>query len=203
MGGRRLPEIVFDADVLMNVLASECAAEILAASDLQPLVTPTVAREALFLYSNGRTEKVRIDIDAVEAAGIVQQIQLVEAEFELLVQMASLVDDGEAEVISVAVNRTLAMATDDRRARNVALAAGARITGTPELLHRWQIEANVDNDRMGEVLRRITMRSRYRPAPSDPLFGWWQACAESPPASRRRESQEEETCASQDADPVS
>ena len=167
-------QVATDADVLMNLLASECLEEILATLRVTLIVPPTVSNETIYLEGvddgSGRT---LIDLSPLEAAGLISVPELEPDELELVVELAMTVDDGEAEVIALAVMRQLAMATDDRKARRVAEGRSVSLVSTPELLERWQMAGEITPARVGEALRWIERRSRYRPAASHPLYDWW------------------------------
>lgn len=175
-----LRELVADADVLMNLLASGCVEEVLSDLRMVLLVTPTVAKEAMYLEAAGAgTDRERIDLTPLVAKGLVRQLSIDDGELDLLVELARSVDDGEAEVIAVAYVRRLAMATDDRKARRTAAGYAIEPMSTPELLRQWQVASDVDDPRMGAVLTSVRRRSRYQPPSNHVLASWWQACCAS------------------------
>lgn len=166
--------IAVDADVLMNLLATGCAAGILLALNIVLHVPPTVAAEAIYLEGEdvgGPHEQ--IDLTELEQRDVLSRVALSDRELDLVVDLARTVDDGEAEVIALALTRSVAMATDDRKARRVAMQRGTTLTWTADLLRRWHDAAAADDSRMAEILQRVTRRSRYRPPPDDSLFTWW------------------------------
>lgn len=169
--------IAIDADVLMNLLATGCAGDILLVLNTEAQVPPTVASEAIHLESNESDEvgslREQIDLAELEQRGVLSRTALSDQELDLVIDLARTVDDGEAEVIAISLTRKIAAATDDRKARRIALQRGASLTTTAELLHRWHGTGGVDDARMSEILRRVTRRSRYRPRPEDSLFAWW------------------------------
>jgi predicted nucleic acid-binding protein len=158
----------------MNLLATGCAGDILRALNIEAYVPPTVAAEAIYLESDevgGPREQ--IDLAELEQRGVLSRTALSDQELDLVVDLARTVDDGEAQVIAIALTRKIVVATDDRKARQVAVQRGASLTATAELLHRWYETAAVGDMRVSEILRRVTRRSRYRPRPDDSLFAWW------------------------------
>ncbi len=160
----------------MNLLATGCAEEILAALEITPLVPPAVAAEAVYLegrHQGGPRE--RVDLSAFYASGLALDVRLDAAETDLVVELATSVDDGEAEVIAIALARHLTMATDDRRARRIAAERSVTLLSTPELLWQWQEVSAVPATRMGEVLGAISRRSHYRPGVSHALYEWWNS----------------------------
>jgi len=158
----------------MNLLATGDPVAILRALKTHLLVTPTVVGEVLFL--EGETpdsERVRIDLEPLAVAGVLSRVILGEDELELVVRLVRVVDDGEAEVMAVALTRGVRMATDDRKARRIASENGCVLLSTPELLHSWQTAASVSDELMSRVLGSVGRRSRYRPPMHHPLSGWW------------------------------
>lgn len=171
---REPEEVVCDADVLMNLAASGRFEEIVRGSSVRLLVPPAVVEEALYLESEsdgGQREK--IDVTVLAATGGVKQIELAEPEYALLVELAQVVDDGEAQAIAVAAQRGLRLATDDRKARRIAAEHGVRLVSTPELVHAWHETVHLPGDELTIVLQRIGRRSRYRPPREHELYAWW------------------------------
>lgn len=166
--------VAVDSDVLMNLLATGCAVEILRATRTVLMAPPTVAGEVLYLESDAvGGAREQIDLTPLEDSGVLVKLVLDDPEVDLLLELAQVVDDGEAEVMAVALNRSIAMATDDRKARRVAGDRRASLISTLEILQRWESVATVSAERMQTVLNLVSHRSRYRPAVGHPLYGWW------------------------------
>ena len=160
----------------MNLMATGCAAEILTALEITLIVHPAVAMDAVYLEGRREGEpRERVDLSALSASGLVLEVSLNAAEPDLVVELAASVDDGEAEVIAIAVARQLPMATDDRKARRIAARRSVTVVSTPELLWQWQEASVLPAPRMGEVLQTISRRSHYRPGISHPLYEWWNS----------------------------
>ena len=160
----------------MNLLASGVAIQILESQAIVFVVTPAVAQEALYLEPlepDGQRE--RINLAPLEEAGLLRRVELEDPELELVVGLARVVDDGEAEVIAVAVNRRLPVATDDRKARRVAAEHGVTLQSTPDLVRGWWAALDPPDDTLGDVITRIRRRSRYRPPNTHALHEWWSS----------------------------
>lgn len=167
-------QIMSDADVLMNLLASGCLEEILSTLGSTLLVPPTVANETIYLEeAEEHAGRAPIDLGPLQAAGLVTIPELEPHELDQVVKLAATVDDGEAEVIALSSERGLTMASDDRKARRVAERRSVTVITTPEIMERWQSAANVPAARVSQALRLIERRSRYRPAVNHPLHEWW------------------------------
>lgn len=160
----------------MNLLATRCAVEILRSLNLLLLVPPAVAAEVIYLESEEpNSEREQIDLTPLEVADVLVRLDLSDAELELVLEFARIVDDGEAEVMAVALTRAVTMATDDRKARRVATERGGTLLSTPEVMYRWQSQAEASTERISHLLNLIERRSRYRPRSDHPLHGWWMS----------------------------
>jgi predicted nucleic acid-binding protein len=168
--------IIQDACVLINLVASGRFREIATGCDLQFAVSSVVSQEALFLHNLDSGEREKIDLQPSIEQGIIK-IFSVQSESERLryIELAVSLDDGEAEAIAIAEGRQFALATDDRKARNVILRGGFKIElwSTCKLLQHWQKECAVQNDVLSNVLVSISQRARYRPKPGHPDSDWW------------------------------
>lgn len=102
-----------------------------------------------------------------------------EQEFELFVQFAQQLDDGEASVLAIAKVRSWIVATDDRKARRIATDQSIATISTSEMIHAWTAFEKVSDQQVGELLRNIRQFGRFVPRRSDPLFDWWMQLVES------------------------
>ena len=91
--------------------------------------------------------------------------------------LASMVDDGEAMTAAIAVHRGFAVATDDRKARRVLVehAPFVPLVSTLKLLRQWAEESSVAQSDLQPAM--VTMRSgaNYVPGERDPHYEWWQS----------------------------
>ncbi len=165
-------DVTLDADVLMNLLASEHIEAILAASGYRGLVCPRTEAEAIYLNprSSGLPRE-RIDIEPLVAGGVLARTVLDAAETSTFVRLAALVDDGEAQVLAVAVHRSFAAATDDRKARRLAIDLGLSVLSTPDLVLAWARSATAAES--AAAVLDVEVRANYRPRAADPLRPEW------------------------------
>ena len=91
------------------------------------------------------------------------------------VQLASLVDDGEAATGALALHRDCSVAIDDRKARRVMgeVMPGVGLVSTLELMQFWAQEASTPASELQEALRAMQIRASYVPGRRDPLYDWW------------------------------
>ena len=141
------------------------------------MTTTVVASETLWLDPlDPAGPRERFDHDALVEQGL-SLIELEEGELALFVELARVLDDGEASVIAVAAHRRLQVATDDRKALRLASSQSPPIetVRTTELVKQWA-NSSASNERLvGKVLRSIAKRSNYTPRRDDPEFGWWMS----------------------------
>ena len=167
-------ELCIDADVLMNLLATGRLDAILRANGVTGLVCPRTEAEALYLNppEPGGSREV-IDLEPLVAGGALRRADLEGPEVETFVRLAAMVDDGEAQVMAAALHRSLAVATDDRKARRLAGDLGVVVRTTPDLLKAWV--AGVSATEASAALVDIEVRASYRPRRSDPLRDPWDS----------------------------
>lgn len=115
---RPVPPLVLDASVVINLLATERAWEILACQGVRGAVTPQVIGEIRRCPVTQRSFDP--ERHPLRIFPNVESLVLSAAEIELFVDLAAEVGDGEAASIAVASMRKLSLALDDRRARSLA-----------------------------------------------------------------------------------
>lgn len=169
-------DLVLDADVLMNLLASGHPSEVLAANGRRGLLCPRTEAEAIYL--NPRTPGTppeTIDVGPYVASGTLRRAVLDAAETATYVRLAAEVDDGEAQVLAVGLERGLVVATDDRRARRVATRLGVGLLSTPELVVIWAGDPDTKAANVAPAILDIEIRARYRPRTTDPNRTSWDS----------------------------
>lgn len=162
-------EVVLDADVLMNLLATDHLADVLAANGTRGLLCPRTESEVIYL--NPRTSgspPEAIDLGPHIDSGTLMRVTLDAAETATYVRLAAEVDDGEAQVLAVGMHRGLVVATDDRRARRVATGLRVALLSTPELVVTWAAADGTQAVNVAPAIVDIEVRSRYRPRAADP-----------------------------------
>jgi len=99
-------------------------------------------------------------------------------EFELFVQMAQELDDGEASVLAIAKSRSWIAATDDKKARRIAAEHEIKTITTSEMIHAWTTSQQMSNAEVGSLLLNIQQFGRFVPRRSDLRYEWWQEMLE-------------------------
>ena len=169
---------MLDACVLINILASGRAQEILTNSEYEFAVCTVVSKESIYLRAVDPTGPP----DAVDLNGLVQAKCLSvhglqgNEEKALYVDYAADLDDGEAMSLALAFSRGFLVATDDRKARRIFLedtGDAARLLSTTQIVKKWSEKTGLSAAEVRELLREISARGRFSPHSGDPEFSWW------------------------------
>ena len=179
------PTLLLDACCLLNLFATGHIEEILKTLAWHFAITTVASTEAMWVYRGGggddASERDPVDVRSLMAAALLAVLEPeTDQEIEDFVALAAVLDDGEAMTAAVAIHRSAAIATDDRKARRVisARAVGIRLLSTTELLHTWGQEAGVDASILMEALGNVRTRAHFLPPSQDPLRPWWDATSE-------------------------
>ena len=170
--------LLLDASCLLNLYATGRLMEIAAALPWQLVVVDYVLeQEALYVRIIGAHEEetVPVDLSPLIAAGLLLVMRLeTPSEQASFVELAAVLDDGEAVTGAIALNRGHLVAIDDRKARRVLgeKASGMRLVSTLELMRQWG--ASVPVQEVGHALRAMQHGARYVPGQRDPLYAWWR-----------------------------
>lgn len=169
-------EILLDACVVLNLLATDQLDHIATVLDFRFIVVRQVAEEAYYVLDEieGELRRTLLDLTGYIRAGSMVSVDLDAAELSTFVRLAAQVDDGEAATLSIAVHRGLPLATDDRKARRLTRELGlAEPIRTSDLLHSWAQLVGPE-PKAGSLLSATEQRARFRPSPTDPHHEWWR-----------------------------
>ncbi len=171
--------LILDASGLLNLLATGRMMEIAEALPWQLAVVDYVMeREALYVRTvrvNAEEETIPVDLSPLIEEGLLLVMRMeTPGEEASFVELAAVVDDGEAVTGAIALNRGHSVAIDDRKARRVLgeKSPGMGLVSTLELMHRWSESVTVRE--VGEALRAMRHGARYFPGQRDPLYAWWR-----------------------------
>lgn len=172
--------LITDASVLVNLLATGAFEDISLQCNWRLVICEAVQREVQALRNAETGEMEPIDLENLVNNQRLGIVSLDAAETAAYVEYSSLVDDGEAMSLAIAEGRHLAIAVDDRRARNIAQGRGLLTTmlTTPDLLHSWAQQTKATNASMGALIKLIETRARYLPPKNHALKQWWRTCRE-------------------------
>ena len=172
--------LLLDAGCLLNLYATYRLLEIAAALPWQLAVVDYVLEhEALYVRTIGahkeQEETVPVDLSLLIDEGLLLVVRLeTPSEEASFVELAAVLDDGEAVTGAIALNRGHLVAIDDRKARRVLgeKTSGMRLVSTLDLMHQWCPSVSVQE--VSHALRAMQHRSRYVPGQQDPLYAWWR-----------------------------
>ena len=177
--------ILLDASCLLNLYATGRLRDIALDLPYRLGVAEYVReREALYVWRRGSTgdedKRVPVDLTSLVDEGAIQVVRPERPEEEAaFVDLAAVVDDGEAVTIALALHRGYSVATDDRKARRILaeLAQSIPLFSTLELLKAWAERASVSNSELRQAMLAIQSDASYIPSVRDPLYEWWLTIA--------------------------
>jgi predicted nucleic acid-binding protein len=170
---------VIDTCCLINLYASRRLSVILAASIEQGLVPGAVLSECLYIRQPSEENpnhlvSVNVDLRPFIVAGDLIRTELTgENELAQFVQLAVLIDDCEAACLAVASVRGLPLATDDKRAIQVATGLGVPVVTTPLLVKNWAERVASAPPEVADAIVCIERYGRFRPHDTCPYAEWW------------------------------
>jgi predicted nucleic acid-binding protein len=172
------PVAILDACVLINLLASGRAQNIMSESGYQFGICSVVKNESIYLRatdSSAPPEEVKLD-PYIESNRLTVYELSGDAEKELYVDYAAELDDGEAMSLALVHSRGFSMASDDRKARRLFMEEIAdlkRLLSTSQILKDWSEKAGLDPAELKQVLTEVSRRGRFFPNSGDTHFAWW------------------------------
>ena len=134
--------------------------------------------------SSGQVETVAFSLDELVRSAILQRVKPEsDEEIDWYVRLAQELDDGEAQALAIAKVRGFVLLTDDAKAARIAktLELSVETTSTATVLREWLSVDASHRARIHEVVRRITVLARFRPARGDPAFEWWSSILQGDP----------------------
>ena len=170
--------LIIDACVLINLLASGMIEQILMTTSQESNICVIVRNESIFLRNEADlTEMIPIDIQPHIDNGLIKICDLeTDEEQELFVNLAAKLDDGEAMSIAISISREWDVATDDKKARRIFLENAQKqqkLASTSSLIKEWAETESISEQKIKEILSKIETSARFQPARSDENYQWW------------------------------
>lgn len=176
--GEKVPRrrLLLDACVAINLAAAARLDHMADSLQVTFIIVDQAASEAGYLRDTikGATVLTPINLGQFARSKTLEIRSLAPPELPLYLELASLVDDGEAATIAMAIHQRIDLATDDRRARR--LCAERRLPEperTVSLLYAYAEAARLKDDELREMLMQVRDRASFLPARSDPHLKWW------------------------------
>lgn len=177
-----LRRILLDACVAINLAATGKLEDIADTLQLSFVIVAQAAAEVGYLRDIIDGELVLSTIELTAPSEALEIVELEPSELRLYLELAALVDDGEAATIAVAIQRGIDVATDDRRARRLCqerhLAEPVR---TVALLHAYAHAAGLADEQIRAIIVKVRDRASFQPARTDPDIKWWNDYAATSP----------------------
>ena len=174
-----MDNILLDACCLINLLSTGRIAEMLLALPCVFHVCDAVVQESLFIEiieESQTRHRAPVDLNPHFDSGVFRRAQPETAdEIAAFVRYATVLDDGEAMSFALAKCRSWAVATDDRKARRLAIAEGITTTSTIELLKEWSEKTGALDKVVRDAVQFVATLGRYRPSRNAPEANWWRA----------------------------
>jgi len=129
-------------------------------TSLELLAPPTFLSEALYVLGADLANRIELTPDLLKTAKMfTTACVLSERETELYVELAALIDDGEAQALAVAIERKVPLLSDDGAGIAAATSRGATVLTTLDLAVQWaqgRSEAEIR-----DACVRLRNRARY------------------------------------------
>ena len=172
--------VVIDACCLIDLLASGRAEAILRATGYAWHLPSAVQAEVQYVRQHdpenpGSYRNVQVDLSPLVGSGRLSPCQPDDPQEDArYVHYATLFrSDGEAMCLALAECRGWTVATDDRRAIQVAQQAGLSVVSCPELVKAWGVASRPDGTTIAQVLNDIQTLAKFLPTPAMTEFAWW------------------------------
>jgi hypothetical protein len=172
--------IILDACCVLTLYGSGYMREVLAALPGPVYVSEYVAEEeALTVYDGPpgdiRSEKTSVELGPLLEEEIVEITSLRSEERDSFLQLAQLLDDGEARTLAISASHGWAVGTDDKRALGVCRQkTDCQPVTTPEFMRHWAESTGPTPERLQRALRDIYTRAVYLPGRSHSEYEWWK-----------------------------
>lgn len=169
---------LLDACAVVNLFATRRMEQILAAVDGQVAIADVVAREAQFVWRGGGGEDARerepVDLRPCLDDGLLTVISTdVEEELLTFIDLALVIDEGEAMTAALAIHRSGNVVTDDRKATRVLTERGVSVRSTLDAVKGWSELRGPAQEDVQAALIDLRQRGNYEPSKSHPLRAWW------------------------------
>lgn len=164
--------LLIDTCCLLNLCASGELLNILQVISIsaQATIVEEVKRELLEIENIEQFE------DAIKQ-GLLSIVDFEsDAERTAFVNYTVDIDDGEAAIGAIAINRGWAIATDDKKATKFLSqqSPSLQIISTPEIIKYWCETASIEPLKLSNVVNDIRIKAKYSPHKNNPLKSWWE-----------------------------
>lgn len=169
---------IVDSCCVINLYAGGNLLSLLPPLGLRLHVPEKVLEESLYIRQLDPADASKlvqrtVDLTPLVEAGLLHRCDLEgEEELSLFVQLATILDDGEAACLAIAKWRGWTLATDDLKGRQEAGISGVPVVTTPELVKVWADATKADEVAVARLLRDIQTYARFTPHKTMPWHSW-------------------------------
>jgi predicted nucleic acid-binding protein len=170
---------ILDTCCLINLYASQQPQRIIQAAFKEAIIPNQVAKEGLFIRQSSDDPKIlvpmQINLDALIASSNIKVDGFEHnGELEQFVQLATVLEDGEAVCVAMASSRGFSLATDDRKAIAIAGVLNIDVLTTPEILMNWIKVSSPGPKEIAKVIENIERYGRFKPHHTSNHAKWWK-----------------------------
>jgi predicted nucleic acid-binding protein len=162
--------LVVDASAIINLNATQCAADILYALPERVVVVDIVAGELEGGRKKGRQDAAMLA--ELNDAGLVDIATLGDSGYLLFEHLvvgpaSATLDDGEAATIAYAVEKTLEVVVDDNKARRICREqySGIPMRCSVEMFQHPSVQKNLGRERLSSAVLNALQTARMRVPP--------------------------------------
>lgn len=168
--------LLLDACIVINLAATNRIHHVAQALGYTFTLVQQATAEVGYLRDMADGDVVLTPIDLTRYDGeSLEVISLTAAEYPRYVELARVVDDGEAATITVALERAMPLATDDRKARRLCTELQVQEPlRTLGILHAYADATHLPQTELRDLLIKVRNRASYQPPRSDPDRKWWE-----------------------------
>ncbi len=183
--------IAADACVLLNLLATRRAGDLLDGLDTSLIATSLAVAQVQYLAGppddDGRPTREPAPLGELTGGGHLHVKAVPPSALDLYVRCAADLHEADASSIALAVGFGVALATDDGLERRVAAreAPELEIVGTLALLRRGSAAIGAEHDVLLKLARDLRIRGNFLPPKLDPNREWYRKLL-APAAEKRR-----------------
>jgi len=169
-------EVILDSSSIINLYATDLMNDIV---DLLPYEFSVsqyiIDNEPLHVENSILDEVNEINLLKLVLDGSLNKHEIsTEEERQSFVYFAVEMDDGEASCGALAYHRGLIVGSDDKKAIKVFNGVGIDTISTLEIVKNYSEKAELNDEELSNMLRKIQRDANYIPPNSHILYDWWK-----------------------------
>jgi|GEM_PF-870166 len=177
---------IIDACSLINFYASTFLDSILKHLSVNFYIVEQVINESLYIRRSDESERgfdyEAIVLESYFKSNLLKVVTLeTDNEKNLFINLAELLDDGEAATLSIAISRKMQIITDDKKAIQILKQnfPTVQCVTTLDIMKEWSTRNSIEIKEIKRALHNILIHANYLPPQKHHLFNWWKTIYES------------------------